>query len=194
MSRIDVMVDIETLGTKIDSTILQISAIAFDIESGRHISQFNQIADISKNADMNVDGATIKWWLNTDKDLLHLLVNAGTISSDEIVENFYNWITQAFFSRLENRENVYLWGNGILFDNKIIQHQMNAIGLKYPIYYRNDRDVRTIVELASKKLKISESKLKEKFDDKSLIKHNALDDVKYQINLVVGCYNTLINQ
>jgi hypothetical protein len=64
--RLDIMTDIETLGTKQDATIFQISAVAFDIMTGEHISTFNQIADIEKNAIVRVDGSTIKWWLNTN--------------------------------------------------------------------------------------------------------------------------------
>lgn len=187
--RIDIMVDIETLGTESDSTIFQIAAIAFDIDTGEHISTFNQIADIAKNSFMRVDGSTIKWWLNTNKELLHDLLNKGYGSSDSLLESFHNWLS----SVADDMKNVYLWGNGILFDNKMIQHQFEDLGLKYPIYYKNDRDVRTIVELASKKLGIDEQELKARFNDETLVEHNALDDVKYQINLVKGCYGILIS-
>lgn len=40
MSRIDIMCDLETLGTKADSTIIQIAAIAFDIYGGKELSFF----------------------------------------------------------------------------------------------------------------------------------------------------------
>lgn len=188
--RVDIMVDIETLGKKSDSTIIQISAIAFDISTGSTIYEFNKIADITKNKKMNVDGSTIKWWLNTNKELLTELVNDGELSSEELLSEFYDFLTH-IIARNE-KENVYLWGNGILFDNKMIQHQLESIGYEYPIYYRNDRDVRTIVDLASAKLGVTEKELKERFEDDSLVAHNAFDDVKYQINLVVGCYKELI--
>jgi len=58
--RVDIMTDIETLGTNADSTIIQISAIAFNTMTGEHIAEFNQIADISKNENtINVTGITI---------------------------------------------------------------------------------------------------------------------------------------
>ncbi|UUG68126.1 exonuclease-like protein [Bacillus phage PK-3] len=190
MERVDIMVDIETLGKSSDSTIIQISAIAFDILTGNHISTFNEIADIEKNENLlEVDASTLKWWLKTDKELLTKLLNSGKHSSETILAHFNGWL------RVQSNDikNVYLWGNGILFDNKMIQHQMELNGYKYPIFYKNDRDVRTIVDLASAKLGLSEKELKDRFKDDSLVEHNALDDVKYQINLVVGCYKTLIN-
>lgn len=188
--RLDIMTDIETLGTNSDSTIIQISAIAFDINTGKHILSFNQIADIELNErPIKVTGGTIKWWLKTNQDLFTSLVTSGIHSSEQVLRSFHKWLWD-----IQNQlGDVYLWGNGILFDNKMIQHQLESIGLNYPIYYKNDRDVRTIVELASKKMGISEGELKDKFKDESLIEHNALDDVKYQINLVVECHKVLVS-
>ncbi|GAA0347901.1 hypothetical protein GCM10008931_43990 [Oceanobacillus oncorhynchi subsp. oncorhynchi] len=188
--RTDIMVDIETLGRQSDSTIIQISAIAFDISTGKHISKFNEVADISKNENPLVtDGSTIKWWLKTNHDLLkELLLLRGNKSSEDIIRDFHKWIKHFFH---DTSKNVYLWGNGILFDNKMIQHQMEKLGLEYPIFYRNDRDVRTIVDLTAAKLGSEEEELKEGFNDDSLVAHDAFDDVKYQINLVTGCYREL---
>lgn len=185
--RIDVMVDIETLGTSSNSTIIQIAAIAFDMYTGLFVDTFNEITDIEKEGFMTVDGSTIKWWLNTNKDLLQELINTGKYSSEDILEHFHDWLIELS----DTNKEVFLWGNGILFDNKMIQHQLEDNCLDYPIYYKNDRDVRTIVDLASKKLRITEKELKERFNDLSLVKHNAYDDVKYQINLVRGCYEIL---
>jgi DNA polymerase III alpha subunit (gram-positive type) len=196
--RLDIMTDIETLGTNSDSTIIQISAVAFDIKTGEHIAKFNQIADISKNeTPIKVTGATIQWWLKTNKELFAELVNGGEFSSEQVLRNFHTWITELMpLNELNNRNynTLYLWGNGILFDNKMIQHQLESIGLTYPIFFRNDRDVRTLVELASMKLGITEKELKERFKDDSLVAHNAYDDVVYQINLAVSCFNELTKQ
>jgi 3' exoribonuclease, RNase T-like len=185
--RKDIMLDIETLGTGTNATIFQISAITFDIETGKHFSTFNGIADIAENDFLEVDGSTLKWWLNTDKELLTELLNKGEGSSEDLLNDFHVWLK----SQDKDTKNIYLWGNGILFDNKKIQEQFVEMGLDYPIFFRNDRDVRTIVDLAGKKLGISETELKERFNDESLTKHDAFDDVKYQINLVVSCYKLL---
>lgn len=186
--RIDIMTDIETLGTNSDSTIIQISAIAFDLNTGKHISEFNRIADITENKRMNVTGSTIVWWLNTNKELLTDLLNKGEGTSEHLLTSFNDWLLE-----LSLKGELHLWGNGILFDNKMIQHQLENIGLKYPIHYKNDRDVRTIVDLVSAKLGITEKELKAKFNDKTLVKHDAYDDVKFQINLVSWCYKQLIS-
>ncbi|WP_240035301.1 3'-5' exonuclease [Neobacillus notoginsengisoli] len=191
MTRLDVMTDIETLGTNSDSTIIQISAMAFDIKDGNTYFSFNQIADIEKNEkELKVTGGTIKWWLKTDKELFAQLINSGESSSEDVLRNFHEWLCDL----VDGGADLYLWGNGILFDNKMIQHQFERLGLTYPINYRNDRDVRTIVELAADKLGVSEGELKEHYDDESLVHHNAFDDVRYQIRILIGCYKILMGE
>lgn len=192
--RVDIMVDIESLGKKIDSTIIQIAAISFDINTGKYISSFNQVVDLGRNSEPpNLDADTIKWWIETDVKLFAELISNGTVSSSELFNNFYEWIVDQ-----GKKKSVYLWGNGILFDNKMIQYQLeNHHNLSYPIFYKNDRDVRTILELASKKSGVNEREIKERVKhfmiDENLVEHNALDDVKYQIRLVTECYKTLIS-
>lgn len=194
--RVDIMVDIETLGKKSNSTIFQIAAIAFDIKTGETIDTFNLVADISRNGDnMVVDGDTLQWWLNTDALLLKkLLTEHDNISSENMLRQFHAWIT-CFENDKRKREDIYLWGNGILFDNKMIQQQLNQLrGFDYPIHYKNDRDVRTILDLASAKTGFSEKQLKAIHHNPLLIAHDAIDDCKQQINLVVGCYDILTSK
>ena len=190
MKRIDVMTDIETLGRGENATIFQISAIAFDIKTGEHINKFNMIADIEKNSFLNVTGSTLKWWLNTDKELLTKLLNMGTCSSEEIIQEFHLWLT----SLSDDMKNVFLWGNGILFDNKMLQYQMENFHIGYPIFYRNDRDMRTLVEVASHKVGIAtEKEFRDKYKNPDLVAHDAYDDVIGQIDILTKCYGILIN-
>lgn len=190
------MVDIETLGNKIDSTIFQIAAIAFDIKTGEYIAEFNRTADIEENEKMNVTGDTLVWWLNTNKELLTNLLNKGQGSSEDLLKDFHNWLINVKGigeASIKGVGETYLWGNGILFDNAMIRHQFEALGLDYPIFFRNDRDVRTLVDLAASKFGLTEDDLKEYYSDDSLVWHDALDDVKYQIKLVSACHNDLTN-
>lgn len=187
MSRVDIMVDIETLGTKINSTIFQIAAAVFNIETGEIFETFDKVADISLD-NIKVDGSTLKWWLNTDMHLLHKLLSKGEKPPYVLLLDFLE-----FLSKYKNDE-VYLWGNGIIFDNAMIKYQAEEFGMSYPIKYKNDRDVRTLLELTSLVTNIPENEIKNMFDKNDLIKHNALDDVKRQVYLVSGCYNLLLDK
>ena len=190
--RIDIMCDIETLGTESNSTIFQIAAIAFNIKTGEYIETFNQIADISQCDDLKITGSTLKWWLNTNKELFSTLLHNGTITPKQLLGNFRDFLKG--LNPVKNQKSeVYLWGNGILFDDKMIQTQLESNGMSYPIFYRNDRDMRTLVDLTLQKLKLnSQRELFDLYNEPNLIAHDAFDDVKQQINLVCKCYNLLI--
>jgi hypothetical protein len=78
--RIDIMTDIETLGKSNNTTVFQIAACAFDIETGKILSTFNQIANIERDKDILIDGGTLLWWLKTNKELLTELLDKGDVS------------------------------------------------------------------------------------------------------------------
>lgn len=186
--RMDVMVDFKTLGTDTNATVIQIAAMAFDISNGFLINGFEQTVDISKNPsyDMNVSGSTLKWWMETDKELFAELLAKGEGSSSEAIHGFHKWL-----SELCIRYDVKLWGNGILFDNNIIRTQFESEGLDYPIEYSNDRDVRTISDTVCSMTGFSTEELRVRFYKKHRTKHNAMDDVYNQIDLVSGCWEFL---
>ena len=188
--RIDVMVDLETLGTDFNAVIFQIASAAFDIETGNIVEEFNEFADISKLTDDDgiINGGTLKWWLDTNKELLaELLSKNNAYTPRELLVIYHRWLNEL---TLEYDE-VYLWGNGILFDNAIIRHKFENYGLKYPIFYRNDRDVRTIFELAQIKTGETAKEMHDRIYDKERTAHDAMNDVKNQIALVSECYRIL---
>ncbi len=183
--RRDIMVDLETLGTTTDSTVFQIAAAEFDITTGQIHSTFNMCCDISKGP-VTASGSTIKWWLNTNKELMAKLLSEGTVSEQEMFERFYQWM------KVDDMSETFFWGNGILFDNNFVRDKMKQFGMQYPIFYRNDRDVRTILELAAMKRGVSEKELRKEFEIENMEAHNAMDDVRYQVNYVHHCWKILM--
>lgn len=166
--RRDVMVDIETLGTTPESTIMQIAAASFEIRTGEILETFHQVADISQNE----------------------APTSGHRSSEDVLRKFHQWL-----KTLErNSGKLFLWGNGILFDIAMIKRQLESLGLDYPVHYRHDRDVRTILELASHKLKKLEKEIKNEVYDGSLVAHDAFNDVINQVKLVSYCYRILVGE
>lgn len=182
------MLDIETLGLKDDALIFQIAAASFDIRTGEIKDTINIVADISKQEKINVEPDTLKFWAVHNSELFKELLNRGSLFSPPpkgALKEFAKWL------KSYDKESTYLWGNGIMFDNRKIAHQLEAMGEEYPITYRNDRDVRTLVELASIKTGIESRKLKDSFKQRDYEIHDAMEDVKYQIDFTVGCFNLL---
>ena len=187
--RVDIMVDLETLGTSFDATVVQIAAVSFDIETGEELDSFVHTADIRKGSDaLNVDGNTLYWWIRNHSDLLRDMITRGDaeVSPSSLMFMFYEWLNRqgSFLDR-------YLWGNGILFDNAIVRHQMEKMGFEYPIKYTNDRDVRTITELAAMKLGMSDYEFRETTKDGAFTPHVAYHDCLQQIKTVSEAFNVL---
>lgn len=190
--RIDIMVDIETLGKGDNPPVFQIAACAFDIATGEVLKVFNTFADI--RTFHNIEGDTLLWWLNTNAELLKDLLNKGCENGnteEDIIAQFVNWVNCLADIYGVDPDKVYFWGNGILFDNRIISGKCRQYGVTYPIAYYSDRDMRTIVELASKKKGFSDDREYKKTIENSGVAHDALDDVRYQIKVVCQAYKDL---
>lgn len=183
--RIDIMVDLETLGLKQGATIFQIAAAAFDIKTGEIVHTFDKVASIYCTNDLKIEGGTLEFWLNQNRELFFKLQERANGCPNQLVGDFWRWLTK--FTDREDTD-VYLWGNGILNDNAWLQHAFEENGLDYPIFFRNNRDTRTLREVTELKAHILE---KEFTYEKVGTLHDAMDDVRSQVNMVVAMVNFL---
>lgn len=192
-NRIDIMTDIETLGRSNGAPVCQIAAVKFDIRTGRILDTFNEVVDITKLN--NIEGDTLVWWLNTNKELLTNLLNEGKnggLTEEDVLKHFVAWVTSGIDGRpAPSQKDIFLWGNGILFDNRLIQNKCFQYGLEYPIHYRNDRDMRTIIELAGFKTGFDSEYAYRKSCPNVGIAHDAFDDVKFQVMVLCKAFSEL---
>jgi len=188
-----IMVDIETLGTSSNAFIIQIGACVFNISTGEILSQFNMCTDLSKESEIKIEGSILDWWIS-DPTRLSTLSNLfkntdGKLSNKDLMEEFYHWILKV--------QGIYMiknmWGNGTTFDNVIIKNSFIKYGLCYPIGYRNDMDMRTIIALASD-ISGEESQdfvKRNCLPEDQLTNHNALSDAINQAHVVTCAYNII---
>lgn len=191
LKRIDIMVDLETLGKGSENPIIEFSAVAFDLISGEIVSKL--FMPIKLEDMLFVDPDTLVWWMKTNKDLLATIILNG--AKDGITERvalnlFSAWISDLCGEHGVPADRVYLWGNGILFDNRFIKDRMARYNIPYPIYYRNDRDVRTLVDTYADLIGSTYAELKAQRDPK-LVEHSSFDDCLAQIDLVCRSYRGL---
>lgn len=172
----DLMVDIETLGTKSNSVILSMAAVNFSIDTGEVGATFYRTIDINSclNLGLKVDGDTIKWWLTqNDAAVCELLEN--NINLPVALENFWAWYKN------NELDGVKVWGNGARFDLGLLSDAHAACGRIVPWKHNDERDVRTLVSL------------KPHIKDQTAfngIKHNPIDDCLHQIKY---CHATWID-
>lgn len=174
------MVDLETLGTKVNSVIVSIGAVEFDIVTGKTGREFFQEINIDTAVGVGlvVDEGSIKFWLSQSEAARMKLVNANSKNITEVLHNFRTFLQDL------GTENLCLWGNSARFDLGCLNNAYNAIKREIPWYFRNERDVRTLVAFAPeiKKNMIFEG-----------IEHDPIDDCKFQIKYCSKIWNTLQN-
>lgn len=165
----DLMVDIETLGTGINSVITQIGACYFDRFTGELGETFLVNIRIQDCLDkgLTVDGGAIKFWFEQNhKDFLE-----APIDLTKALGHFKQFC----------KKDTIAWAHAT-FDFPIISNAYRLHSQGLPFSYRNMRDIRTLVDLAN---------IPYKQYKREGTHHNALDDCKYQVKYCVDCFRAL---
>jgi exodeoxyribonuclease VIII len=157
----NVMVDLETLGTRPGSAILSIGAVRFD--GSNVLARFYRRIDWAswQAAGMTVDAGTIAWWLGQTDTARAELTEGQREPIDEVLADFAKWLGDG---------EVKLWGNGAAFDNALLAEAYQMVfGERAPWNFWNDRCYRTMKSL------LPEVKL-----ERLGTAHHALDDAESQ--------------
>ena len=112
---IHVMVDLETLGTDLNSVIVAIGAVKFDISTGEIIDTFYAPVDPEscQKIGMVIDAATVWWWMHPDRNAAR-----EELLRDEYREDVVNAL--GAFATWYGVDALPIWGNGCMFDNQIL--------------------------------------------------------------------------
>ena len=187
--RRDFVIDMETLGLETGCPIIQIGLVLFDIKNeGAILGKWLWDVEIDKDSMGKANTETICWWLETNVDLFKSIMTSPNKKPLQLVLEEVYGVLEAY-PLLDN----YLWGNGTLFDNAKLKHAYEKYGGVYPIHYRNDRDMRTIVDLACEKLACSSDTLMKGIETPiCLMSHQALDDCIKEAIRIAYCYKVLM--
>lgn len=163
----NVMVDLETLGTTPNSAIVSIGAVKFS--SAGLGEEFYKTIDLQscEDAGLDIDPSTVAWWMGQSDKARAVFKDKGKPLAEAL-----NAFTK--FIGIENVGQVKLWGNGANFDNVILVNAYRRTGIKAPWQFYNDRCYRTIKSMF-KRIEM----------ERSGTHHNALDDAKSQADHLV---------
>jgi DNA polymerase III epsilon subunit-like protein len=158
----NIMLDLETMGTRPGSAILIIAAVVFEMEDTKWPStetdeglrkreHFYARIDLQScvNEGLVIDDDTAKWW-NSQEDHVRneaLPVNHTGDARDSIrnaLVNFSKWYKSL-------GRNVTVWGNGSSFDCGIMSEAYKVLGMTVPWKYFLERDLRTVLDLGGVK-------------------------------------------
>lgn len=173
----DVMIDLETLGSSSNSIILTIGAIKFNREECpgdlKDMDTFYCRVNIptQKQLGLEEDKSTIEWWDKQDSKVKNeAFKDKKRIELKDALEKFNKWFDGSQF----------IWGNGSSFDCSIMENAYRKTKVDVPWKFWNVRDVRTIFDLGNVK----------SYQLPQMSKHHALVDCYRQI---IGVYYSLYN-
>jgi exodeoxyribonuclease VIII len=172
----DIMCDIETLGTLPDSAIISIGAVVFDYNNAENpiYSKFYRIIapDLQR---YSVTYETIKWWMNQSEAARSVFNFANdthiVLDTASAMYDFRNWLSTNSFQNI--------WAHSTCFDIIILENAFRTEGHQIPWSHRQVRDTRNILELTG--VRISNTG----------INHNALDDATAQALAVIEAHQKI---
>lgn len=152
-----VMIDIETLGLDVGSSIISIGAVKFD--AGDVGEEFYRNVDLvsCEAVGLKIDAETLDWWLHQPVEVQGQLTNGVTITT--ALNDLSEFIDDA----------DEVWANSPSFDCEMLEHAYDVVGLEVPWEFYEERDFRTLKELP---VTVNV--------EREGVEHDALDDAKHQ--------------
>jgi len=151
----NIMIDLETMGTRPTSMFLSIAAVCFDPFSGQMIGEpFYSRVDLNSYQALAYQGypaftydvSTLEWWMGNTISAdarLEAFVNKPRYDVREVLEKFIQWCN-GFVSRTS----IKPWSHGASFDIPILENTMSLLGLTIPWKFWDARDTRTLFDIA----------------------------------------------
>lgn len=175
----EIMLDLETLGTTPGSVILSIGAAAFDIHKGYQSYNFHQHLLLTPQMELGaqMNAGTVIWWLQQSEEARYAQTNAKRVDPRGVLQAFDLWLKG---TRLEGEG---IWAHGLNFDLPILEALYHRYKLPLPWGYRDGRDTRTLFAMAGKKMG--------DFETPNPMAHDALQDAIYQAQETAKCANYL---
>lgn len=178
MSYPDAMVDIETLGTRVqnDHVVLSVGIVAFDLEQQDTLDGIQQDAlrscewrlDVGEQPERHIDGGTVLWWLGQSDAARASVTEGFTTPLADFFAEFEAFIHSFKIGRL--------WGNGPSFDNNALRHLWSNHAREFPLKFYCDRDLRTVQDMYERA-----TGAKGRPTIEGLTAHNAIDDAIKQV-------------
>lgn len=192
-NQVDVIIDIETLGTDVDAKVIAVGAVALVngglrekrlsdgmYETWRSQHMLHQLtSSMGANSRRSVTNATIDWWAAQPEALRDFHSTPESSDLTYALKELSGWC-QGLADNYDT--DIRPWGNGSVFDVSILEHAFKQCGLDIPWQFWNIRDVRTLIEAAG---------INKKDFEFQGTQHYALDDAYHEARLVSAAMTKL---
>ena len=171
----EIMLDIETMGTRPTSAIIAIGAAAFNFESGEQDTFYCEVMLLDcLNKGCTQDKSTVDWWNKQSDEARKILTSEDALPLSVALEQFTRWIVK--IRREAHKMELGIWGNDNTFDLVITEHAFERCNKAVPWNYWESRSVRTLVNIGER-LGINPKKNMKRGG----VHHNAVDDSIFQV-------------
>ena len=162
------MIDLETLATTPEATVLTIGACKFDPHGNTIDETLYMRVDIDSQ-DRDIDPNTLEWWSKQDKQIQEEAFSDGDrIPLQQAMKQLYSF----------GFGTTNVWSHGSIFDIVIIENICRKIQQAVTWKFWEVRDTRTLFDLADVSVFVEG-------------KHNALNDALAQAKAVQQSYKKL---
>lgn len=137
-----IVVDIETLGTKVNSPMIELGAVV--VRNQLIVDSLNVAISLDSNIDhgmTGIDKSTLVWWLSKGSTLGDILCTPS-ITVDEGCKKLASLVYK--YRTASQPNGLFLWSRGTNFDFPVLEYAMNQCKIKVPWKYWDLRDIRTI--------------------------------------------------
>lgn len=167
----DVMLDLETLGTRHDAAIISIGAVYFDRMTGQTGEEFSINVKYENGDDrFTTDYDTIKWWFEQSPEARRRVMEDGVPLDEALIQlNSFLW-----------RSDIRLWSHAT-FDMPILMNAFDVVDRKFSVPYRNTRDLRTLMDISEYQHPA----------ERMGTHHCAIDDATFQAAYASGAFRKL---
>jgi DNA polymerase III epsilon subunit-like protein len=157
---VEIMVDLETMGTDPYSPIIAIGAVRFEGGNFKPMPPFYQAIKLESclKVGLRLQGHTVLWWMKQSDQARQVFEDPEAVDLPVALDAFTAWLG----ARPDN-----LWGNSAAFDLGLLKDAYRACGMEVPWAFYREKCYRTLKGLPG----MDSHKLQ-----RSGTHHNALDD------------------
>lgn len=157
-----IMVDLETLGLSADAKVISLGLVKFDAH--RIIDTLYIKLDYARQYGRTSEQQVLDWWERQSIDAKAVLSPVGALPNLQGLQQVHDFM-------YADGARPCIWGNGVDFDNVILNHIFTEYGLA-GLDYRNNRCYRTINAMFPLPPDVRPVRVG--------VAHHALDDALYQ--------------
>lgn len=173
----DVMLDLETLGTRPGSALRSVGLVTFRLGYTDYPSKTiyaNISRDSCRERGLREEAATVEWWSRQEKATQAALEKdqLPLLEAVVLVEKFW-------------RDNacIRVWAQGANFDPGLWETACRVVGREAPWKFFNVRDTRTVYDIAGLDVRT--------VPRPGGVAHNALDDAVHQVACLQEAYRRI---